>query len=192
VIVVATQISSAPKQERERRRWLGLHRAPGRLALAVFRLPLHLYRGGWGWLLGRTFLLLTHVGRKTGQPHDTVAMVLAHDHDTGEVVICSGWGPDADWVLNLRAAPAREVRVGRDRYAPTHRFLTDDEAVAVGVAFRQEHPWRLRLLSAILGWGDLTRDAALRDFVRSHPFVALRRAPRQHTASRSADDDRGS
>jgi deazaflavin-dependent oxidoreductase (nitroreductase family) len=187
VIAVMAQIFSAPTQERRRRRWLGLRRAPGRLALAVFRMPLRLYRRGWGWALGRTFLLLTHVGRKTGQPHDTVAMVLADDHDTGEVVICSGWGPGADWVLNVRAGPAREVRVGRDRYAPTHRFLTEDEAVAVGVRFRQEHPWRLRLLSSVLGWGDLTGDAALRDFVRSHPFVALRPAHRvtHHIEERS-------
>jgi hypothetical protein len=39
---------------------------PGRLALAVFRLPLPLYRRGWGSLLGHTFLLLVHVGRKSG------------------------------------------------------------------------------------------------------------------------------
>ena len=133
VIVVAAQISNAPKQERHQRRWLGLRRNPGRLALAVFRMPLRLYRRGWGWLLGRTFLALTHVGRKTGQPHDTVAMVLADDDVSGEVVICSGWGPDADWVQNLRAGPAREARVGHDRYAPEHRFLNADEAVAVGV-----------------------------------------------------------
>lgn len=173
VIAVAAEASTAPRQARPRHRWLGLRRAPGRLALAVFRMPLRLYRRGWGWLFGRTFLAFTHVGRKTGEPHDTVAMVLADDHGSGEVVICSAWGPDADWVHNLRAAPALEVRVGRDRYPPAHRFLTEDEAVAVGVAFRHEHPRRLRLLSTTLGWGDLTRDAALRDFVRSHPFVAL-------------------
>jgi deazaflavin-dependent oxidoreductase (nitroreductase family) len=138
-------------------------------------MPLRLYRHGWGWLLGRTFLALTHVGRKTGEPHDTVAMILDDDRDAGEVVICSGWGPEADWVRNLRAEPALEIRVGRDRYAPSHRFLTDDEAVAVGVAFRRAHPRRLRLVSAILGWGDLTDDAALYAFVRSHPFVAFRR-----------------
>ena len=169
----AVQASAAPMQGRRRGRWLGLRRVPGRLALVVFRMPLRLYRRGWGWLLGRRFLALTHVGRTTGKPYDTVAMVLADDHDSGEVVICSAWGPGADWVRNLRAAPAPEVRVGRDRYFPAHRFLAEDEAVVVGVAFRHEHPRRLRLLSALLGWGDLTRDAALRDFVRSHPFVAL-------------------
>jgi deazaflavin-dependent oxidoreductase (nitroreductase family) len=158
------------------RGWLGIRSTPGRLALLVFRLPVRLYRRGWGWLLGRTFLQLTHVGRKTGVAHDTIAMVLADDAVTGEVTICSAWGPDADWLRNLRAGPAREVRIGRDRYSPAHRCLSDDEAVAVAVAFRRRHPWRLRLLCAVLGWGDLTDDAKLLSFVQSHPLVALRPA----------------
>jgi len=152
---------------------LGLRRTPGRLALAVFRTPLWLYRRGWGWLLGRTFLMLVHVGRKTGQPHDMVAMVLDDDRDTGEVVILSGWGPDVDWLSNLRAGPAREVRIGRDRFVPGHRFLSEHEAVAVIAAFRRRHPGRVRLATAILGWGDLRSDSEVRDFVRAHPFVAL-------------------
>ena len=61
----------------DRRPLLGLRHTPGRLALVVFRAPLSLYRRGWGWLLGRTFLMLAHVGRKTGQLRETVAMVLA-------------------------------------------------------------------------------------------------------------------
>jgi hypothetical protein len=101
-------------------------------------------------------------------------MVLGDDRGTGEVVICSGWGPDVDWVRNLRAGPAREVCVGRDRFVPEHRFLSDDEAVAVGHQFRRRHPRRMRLIARILGWGDLRRDDALSEFVHQHPFVALR------------------
>ena len=152
---------SSPSSRHRQKPWLGLRDTPGRLALAVFRMPLRLYRRDKGWMLGRTFLMLVHVGRKTGQPHDMVAMVLADDPDTGEVVIFSGWGPDADWLLNLHAGPAREVRIGRDRFVPEHRFLSEDEAVAVVVAFRHRHPRRLRLASAILGWGDLRTDAAI-------------------------------
>lgn len=165
---------STPNKSTPRRPLLGLRRTPGRLALAVFRVPLHLYRRGWGWLLGRTFLMLIHVGRNTGRLRETVAMVLADEPITGELVICSAWGPDADWVRNLQTGPAREVRVGRDRFAPLHRFLTDDEAFSVGIAFRQAHPQRLRLLSTILGWGDLRSDDAVRSFVQRHPFVGLR------------------
>jgi deazaflavin-dependent oxidoreductase (nitroreductase family) len=140
-------------------------------------MPLCLYRRGWGSVLGRTFLLLVHVGRKSGTPYSAVAMVLADDRGTGEVVICSAWGPEADWVRNLRAGAAREVCVGPERFVPEHRFLSDDEAVAVALEFRGRHPRRLWLVSRILGWGDLRRDDAVRDFVHLHPFVALRPTP---------------
>jgi deazaflavin-dependent oxidoreductase (nitroreductase family) len=169
----ATRVATPSGHHQQQRPLLGLRGTPGRLALAVFRTPLWLYRRGWGWLLGRTFLMLVHVGRKTGQPHEMVAMILADDCDSGEVVIFSGWGPDVDWLSNLRAGPAREVRIARHRFVPEHRFLSEDEAVAVIVAFRRRHPGRVRLATAILGWGDLGSDTTLREFVRSHPFVAL-------------------
>lgn len=156
-----------------RRPFLGVRGQPGRLALAVFRLPLPVYRAGWGWLLGHTFLLLVHVGRRTGAAHATTAMVLRWDRDTQEAVICSAWGPGADWVRNLRAGPALRVEIGRTVFAPQHRFLTEAESLAVAADFRRRHPWRLRLLSRVLGWDDLWSDDAVRDFVGQHPFVAL-------------------
>lgn len=155
---------------------LGFRGRPGRLALWVFRLPLPLYRAGWGWLfLGRTFLVLTHVGRKTGNPHATAAMVLAEDRATGEAVICSVWGPRADWIRNLRAHPALRVQIGRDSFVPQHRFLTDEEAFAVGVEFRRRHPWRVRLIRRALDV-DLRSDAAMTSFLSTRPVVALRPA----------------
>jgi hypothetical protein len=36
---------------------LGLRRTPGRLVLFLFRLPLQLYRMGWGWLLGQELII---------------------------------------------------------------------------------------------------------------------------------------
>ena len=74
---------------RPRQPLLGLRRKPGRLALAVFRMPLRAYRHDAGWLLGRTFLEFAHTGRKTGQPYETVAMVLRYDPDVREAVICA-------------------------------------------------------------------------------------------------------
>ncbi len=134
--------------------------------------------------------MLVHVGRKSGQSHNTVAMVLAEDADDGEIVICSAWGPDADWLQNLRAGPAREVRIAHYRFAPEHRFLSEDEAVAVAVDFRRRHPRRLQLLGAVLGWGGLRSDAAVREFVRGHPFVGLRPAAAGHHWSGRLSDHR--
>jgi deazaflavin-dependent oxidoreductase (nitroreductase family) len=159
---------------RQRRRLFGLRTKPGRLTLAVLRLPLYAYHHDAGWLLGRTFLQFTHTGRRTGQPHDAVAMVLNDHGVTHEAVICAAWGPETAWYRNLREIPAVRVRLGRDCFVPEQRFLDEDEAFSVGVAFRRSHPHRLQFLSAVLGWGDLDDDDELRQFVNDHPFVAFR------------------
>ena len=156
---------------------LGLRRQPGRLALAVMRMPRPLYHHGWGSLLGRTFLLIAHEGRTTGRRRETVAMALTYDPATREVVVCSAWGPDTEWMRNLRAHPALEIQIGSERYAPEQHFLEEDEAVAVVTEFRERHPRRLRLVARILGWGDLRSDAAVRELVRGRPFVRFRPLP---------------
>ena len=169
-------ITGPGRHGRARRPLLGFRTRPGRVALWVFRTPLPLYRAGLGWLfLGRTFLVLTHVGRRTGRPHATAAMVLAEDRRTGEAVICSVWGPHTDWIRNLRAHPALRVQIGRDSWVPEHRFLTEEEACAVGLEFRRRHPWRARVFKRALGV-DLTSDATMRDYRRTRPMVALRPA----------------
>jgi deazaflavin-dependent oxidoreductase (nitroreductase family) len=178
-MAVRGSVASRPAARRSQP-LLGLRRRPGRLALAVFRLPLLLYRRGWGWLLGDTFLLLVHAGRKTGTRYSTVAMVLRYDPRTQEAVICSGWGKDADWLRNIRARPALQVQIGRDSFTPQQRFLSEEESLAVVAEFRRQHPQRSRLIASILGWGDLGSDAVARDFVSARPFVALRSVDNGH------------
>ena len=156
---------------------LGLRRRPGRLALRFMRLPLNAYRHDKGHLLGHTFVEFDHVGRKTGNTYQAVAMVLRYDKASGEVVICRAW--ETDWYRNLQAHPATHVTLGRESFAADQRLLTEADAFAVCQQFRREHPHRMRLISRILGWGDMRDDARIRQFVREHPFVAFRPSPRQ-------------
>ena len=93
-----------------------------------------------------------------------------------EAVIFAAWGPDTDWVRNLHAGPAVQVRLGRETFTPAHRFLSQDEAFDVVVQFRREHPRRVRLATTIMNWGDFRSDATVRDFIATHPFVAFRPA----------------
>jgi hypothetical protein len=109
----------APRSVKPRTRpLLGMRVHPGRLALAVFRLPLALYRRGWASLLAHAFLLLVHVGRKSGTIYSSVAMALTYDPATQEAVICSVWGERADWVRNIRVRLALQVRIGRGSFTP--------------------------------------------------------------------------
>jgi deazaflavin-dependent oxidoreductase (nitroreductase family) len=169
-------IATAHRRARARRPLLGLRRQPGRLALAAMRVPRPLYHRGWGWMLDHTFLLIAHQGRKTGKRRETVAMALAYDPDTHGAVVFSAWGPNTEWIRNLRAHPALQIQIGREAYVPEQQFLSEDESVAVVREFQRRHPWRTRLFAAILGWGDLSSETAVREFVRSRPFVSFRPA----------------
>ncbi len=121
----------------------------------MIRLPLPLYHRGWGWILGHTFLLVTHLGRKTGTRRETVAMTLAYDPQTHEAVVFSAWGPNAEWIRNLRAHPALQIQIGRESYIPEQRFLSEDESVAVvrpspSTAIRGEHASSRRFLAGVI------------------------------------------
>jgi deazaflavin-dependent oxidoreductase (nitroreductase family) len=166
-------VSSHTHQVETGRRLFGLRRRPGRIALWFMRLPRPLYHRGGGRFLGHTFLLITHEGRKTGKRRETVAMALTFDPETQEAVVCSAWGRHTQWLRNLRAHSALQIQIGGECYIPEQRFLPDDEAFAAAIRFRNRHPARLRLSAAILGW-DLGTETAMREFVRSHPFVSFR------------------
>ena len=114
---MATQVAPSPAGWHSGRRFLGLRNAPGRLAVAVLRIPLALYRRGWGWMLGRTFCCsCTSAARPDGgtRPWPWCSLTTSHPR----LVICSAWGPGADWLRNLHAAPRAEILIGRDRFSP--------------------------------------------------------------------------
>jgi hypothetical protein len=50
------------------------------------------------------------------------AMMLDYDPATSEMVVCAKWGPTSDWIRNIRARPALRVQIGRESFAPQHRF----------------------------------------------------------------------
>lgn len=60
---------------------------------ALLRIPILLYRVHMGWLLGHRFLLLTHVGRKSGTRHHTVLEVVCYASLSRTCIVASGWEP---------------------------------------------------------------------------------------------------
>jgi deazaflavin-dependent oxidoreductase (nitroreductase family) len=155
---------------------------PGPTARKLLRTPALLYRWNLGWLLGRRFLLLTHVGRRSGRRHETVLEVIARPPAQGEFMVLAGLGRSAQWYQNLQAAPAIEVAVGRRRFQPAHRTLGEDEAVAVLADYERRNrlaaPIVRRVLSRLVGWRYDGSDAARRRLVRELPIVAFGPATR--------------
>jgi len=112
------------------------------MSRALFRLPISLYRFGPGWLLGNRFLLLTHIGRKSGIPRQVVLEVVDHDKETGVYYVAAAWREKADWYLNILKNPRVKVQVGNRQFeaeaAPKSR--EDAERVLWWYAQKRIHP----------------------------------------------------
>lgn len=154
-------------------------RTLSRPVIKVLGLPRHLYRNGWGWLLGRRFLQLTHTGRRTGRTHTTVLEVIRSDRDTGEVAVMPGFGPGSDWLRNLQANGRAEISIGRESFPASFRMVPVDEAVR----FLADYERRNRLaapvirfvLSRLLSWRYDATPAARRRAVEALPVIAFSR-----------------
>ena len=102
---------------------------PGPLLRWFLRAPIWLYEHGLGGLLGQRFLLLRHVGAKSGLPRRTVLEVVDHDPASDTYYVAVGFGPHSHWFKNLQKAPGRSHRRGS---AQPERHCQDPRAGAGG------------------------------------------------------------
>ena len=150
---------------------------PRGLARLGFRLPIWLYRAGLGWLLGHRFLMITHVGRKSGLPRRVVLEVVGHDRSSGTYVVASGWGEKSDWFQNVRKTPQVIVHVGRRRFAAVAERLPVDEAERTLLDYARQHPMAFRELSGLMAGRRLQATPEDCDqLARLIPLVALQPA----------------
>lgn len=119
--------------------------------IPVFKLPLLLYRLHLGWLLGKRFMQLTHVGRRSGKVYQTILAVLRFDETTKEIYAVSAW-KGSDWYYNIQASPALQVETGFVRYAPLQRILSPEEITEMFMEYRKQHPIFGRMICRIPGW----------------------------------------
>ena len=140
--------------------------------------PVYLYRWRLGWLFGNRFLLLTHVGRRTGRRRQTVLEVMEYRDPGPELVVMSGFGPKAEWLRNIEATSDIEITSGADRFVASYRFLGEEEAMNVVAGYEQRNRWigpAIRsVLSRLLGWHYRGTAADRRRLVAQLPLIAFR------------------
>ena len=138
-----------------------------------FRAPLFLYRSGLGGLLGHRFLLLNHIGRKSGKPRQSVLEVVNHDKATDTYYIASGFGKKSDWYLNILAHPQVDIQVGWRKMAVTAVPLTPEQSGQAMVDYSRRYPMAAKNLGKLIGY-DVSTEEEYRAVGRdSIPFIAL-------------------
>lgn len=141
--------------------------------LPIFKMPLVLYRLHLGWLFGHRFLMLTHVGRKSGKVRRTILAVLSYDAGSREIKAVSAWSA-SEWYKNIQAAPALAVETGLTRYTPAQRDLSAEEIAQLFVDYCKIHPIFSRIVCRIPGWKWNSSYAEFLDLARTLRAVAFR------------------
>ena len=99
-------------------------RAPA-LQRVLLRMPRFIYRGPIAEALRRRcVMLLTTIGRRTGQPRTTGVSFMPLDD---KLIIFSGWGTTSNWYRNVLANPSVEVTLGGRRFKATAHLVPEPE-----------------------------------------------------------------
>ena len=140
-----------------------------------FRAPIWCYRLGCSWLLGKRFLLLTHSGRKSGLPRQTVLEVVQYNKDTGTYLIASGYGRQSNWYRNLLKTPEVTIQVGRQKMNVVAHFFTPEESGEAMVNYSRRYPKAARFICRKVGYRvDGSEDDYRTVGREAIPFIALR------------------
>ena len=127
-------------------------RPPHGLMRLLMRFPIWLFRMHLGWMVGERFLLLTHTGRNSGVPRQTILEVLQHETASDAYYVLSGWGGKADWLRNVEKTPEVIITVGRRQLHARAERLGSEAAERAILAYAKRNPLAIRVLPRMMGY----------------------------------------
>ncbi len=131
------------------------------------RLPIPIFRAGFGFVFGGRLLLLEHRGRASGARR-YVVLEAADRESRDTVVVASGFGPDAQWYRNLEAEPRCGVSIGLRTRVPARAELLDaGESAALLDRYAARHPKAWQVLRDSIASATGERDPEI-PMVRLH------------------------
>src|SRR5579872_4521593 len=149
-------------------------RPPQGLGRKMYRLPIWLFHAHQGWLLGGHFLLLTHTGRKSGLPRQTVLEVIQHDKASDTYYVFAGFGEQSDWLKNVEKTPEVVINVGSRRFHALATRLSSEEAELKILDYARRYPVAIRVLPRMMGYKVDGTEADFRALAHMGIVVAFR------------------
>ena len=148
-----------------------LRKPPHGIQAWFWRAPIYLYRWHLGGILGGRFLLLNHIGRKSGLPRQAVLEVIKHDSKT--YYSSSGFGEKSQWYKNILHTPDVKIQVGRKKMDALAEHLSYPEAKKVLGEYAEKHPSALRELSRLVGLSYDGSEESLANLAKIMPIIAF-------------------
>ena len=156
---------------------------PKGLLLLLLRFPILLFRLGLGGLMTKHFLLLKHIGRKTGLTRYAVLEIVRREEATGTIIIVSGMGTQSQWYKNLLHQPNVSIQLGRRTYPVRAEPLPKEACGEEMVRYARRHPRAAKFLSKQMGFDADGSEEGYRRIGEQLQFFAL--VPREEEKSPS-------
>ena len=137
----------------------------------LWRAPIYLYRWHLSGILGGRFLLLNHIGRKSGLSRQAVLEVIKRDPKT--YYSSSGFGEKSQWFKNIIHTPDVKIQVGRKKMDALAKRLSYPEAKDVLGEYAEKHPRALRELSRLVGSSYDGSEESLANLAKIMPIIAF-------------------
>jgi len=122
----------------------------------LYKSPILLYRLGLGFLVGRLFMVMTTIGRMSGQPRHTA---IEYHEFKGRKYVLSGWGTRSDWYRNIESNPHVTIQTWRGPESVRARRTTSEGEMAEAFEFAMSNP-TMRMVMKSVG-SDLTLEQFL-------------------------------
>jgi deazaflavin-dependent oxidoreductase (nitroreductase family) len=144
----------------------------------LLRLPITLYHVRLGWVLGERFMLLEHLGRKTGTWHTMVIEVVDHDEKSDTYFAASGWNLRSDWYRNILAHPQVRLTTGRRRRLTAVASVLDPGPAGDRLLdYARRHPMAMKELASVMGFPKHETEADIRAIAESLPIIGFQVTP---------------
>lgn len=131
-----------------------LDKRPGKFLKFFFKVPIWMYKIGFGgferWF-GAQWMLITHIGRKTGKRYESMVDVMDYDKTTDTYYVEAAYGARADWYKNIQSSAVFEARVGRRKFKACAGALSTEGASDMLVQFYRSKPAYTRSVMAMAG-----------------------------------------
>jgi deazaflavin-dependent oxidoreductase (nitroreductase family) len=159
---------------------LAARRRPRGAVRWFFRLPVGLYRSGFGWLVSHVVIVVTTRGRRTGKPHAN-AMRYEHDSLTDTYFVLSGWEGRTDWYRNAVNDSRVHVRVGTRSFWTVAKPLDAEGVRRVLRTYLARNPFAVRTIRRETGVAYDGSEERLREIASHYPAMALPGRPARST-----------
>ena len=140
---------------------------PGWFMRIVFHVPIWLYRFHLGWILRDRFLMVNHVGAKTGLLRRVVVEVIKFERSEDHYWVVSGYGAHAQWYKNLVKTPAVSIQVGSRVLRVMAHEIGPEERADVLLDYLGRNPIAGKPLMRMLGYAVDGSDEDYREVART-------------------------